>query len=107
MWQSNFTKIQLAAIQAEISNHMITAIQFHAKYKNEMNEVQLLEAFARLKEVQMQNNIQEMLWSESERLGNIYYLRKAGNWVGADFYLSPVKVEEYEFLEEIDKILTV
>ena len=39
-----------------------------------------------------------MLWNESERMGSVYYLRKAGNWVGCDFYRAIVREEDKEHI---------
>lgn len=82
------------------SNKELTAQEFFDKFCNEFTEVEMLEIYGRLKSVETQHKIQEMLSGESERLGDIYYLRKAGNWAGCDFYRSIVREDEREYLEK-------
>ena len=81
-------------------NFDLTAMDFFDKYHHELSEVETMELFARIKTWQTQNKIQNMLWNESERLGDVYYLRKAGNWVGCDFYQAIVKEEEKEYINK-------
>ena len=81
-------------------NEFVSATEFSEKYESKLTQVELLEVFARLKTHQTMANMQNMLWGEAERLGDIYYLRKAGNWVGSDWYWAFVKEEEKEYLEK-------
>jgi hypothetical protein len=79
LWESYSEREQ--EIFLDESNRGLTAQEFFDKFCDEFTEVEMLELFGRLKSTATQYNIQEMLWGESERLGDIYYLRKAGNLV--------------------------
>ena len=81
-------------------NFDLTASDFFDKQYNNLSEVECLEVFAMIKMWQTQDKISNMLWNESERLGDIYYLRKAGNWTNCDFYMAAVREEDKEYINE-------
>lgn len=85
-------------------NTGILATDFYLKYKDELDVIELMQVYARIKSIETQNKIQEMLFSESDILDS-YYLRKAGNWVSCDIYLPLIKENEIEYLKENEYIV--
>ena len=97
-----YSERQKEIILSELNTNIL-ATHFYLKYKNELDEIELMQVYARIKSMETQNKIQEMLFTESEILDS-YYLRKAGNWVGSDSYLSLIKRNEIDYMEENEYI---
>ena len=97
----NLTPKERKIFDDNFRNHDLTAKEFFDKY-TELTELQTMEIFAHIKTWQTQDKIQNMLWNESERLGGNYeyILRKAGNWVGCDWYRALIREDEKEHLDE-------
>jgi len=96
----SLTEKQREVFDECVDDEFIAAYNFYEKYEKELSPIALMEVFARIKTHQTQTKIQNMLWGESERMGDIYHLRKAGNWVGCDFYQAFIMESERPYLEK-------